>query len=225
MAVARSALIRQTDQIAMPATTAEMPPLIRRLGAGVRDVMELRALPAPVARFQWRARRLARRLDDRFSLASATRPADLAVLLELADGRRRVVELGTATAWTAISLALADPLRLLTTYDPVTQPLRERYLALAQPRARSQIELVAGPGLAGPRDRDPIELLYIDSSHEREQTIAELHAWRPALAPGALVIFDDYVHPAFPGVREAIAELGLEGELRGTLFVHRPSAS
>jgi cephalosporin hydroxylase len=63
--------------------------------------------------------------------------------------------------------------------------------------------------------------LYIDSSHEREQTMAEVRAWQPHLRVGALVLFDDYTHPDYPGVREAIEELGLEGERRGTLFVHR----
>jgi hypothetical protein len=41
------------------------------------------------------------------------------------------------------------------------------------------------------------------------------------LAPGAPIVFDDYGHPDYPGVAEAVAELGLTGELRGTLFVHR----
>jgi hypothetical protein len=40
------------------------------------------------------------------------------------------------------------------------------------------------------------------------------------LAPGAVVVFDDYLHPGYPGVREAVAELELAGEPRGTLFVH-----
>ena len=45
-------------------------------------------------------------------------------------------------------------------------------------------------------------------------------AWRPVLAPGATVAFDDYANPDYPGVREAIAELGLAGERRGAMFVH-----
>ena len=35
-----------------------------------------------------------------------------------------------------------------------------------------------------------------------------------------MIVFDDYTHPDFPGVREAVTELGLQGEQRGTLFVH-----
>jgi len=51
--------------------------------------------------------------------------------------------------------------------------------------------------------------------------VRELEAWRPALAPDAVVAFDDYDHPDYPGVREAIEQLGLPGERAGTLFVYR----
>lgn len=132
-----------------------------------------------------------------------------------------MVELGTATGWTAITLALDDPQRQVVTYDLLDRPERQRYLALVGPDVRSRITLVIGPGSSGPRDPEPIDLLYIDSSHERAETIAEVRAWRPYLQPGALVMFDDYGHPGYPGVREAIEQLGLDGESRGELFVHR----
>jgi hypothetical protein len=67
-------------------------------------------------------------------------------------------------------------------------------------------------------------MLFIDSVHEREPTLAEFAAWRPRLDPGALVVFHDYGHPRFPGVQEAVAELGLEGDVRGGMFVWRPAA-
>ena len=63
-------------------------------------------------------------------------------------------------------------------------------------------------------------MLYIDSSHERQATIEELRAWRSVLLPGAIVVLDDFTHPEFPGVREAVRELGLTGSQHGTLFVH-----
>ncbi len=46
-----------------------------------------------------------------------------------------------------------------------------------------------------------------------------MQAWHGALAPGALIVFDDYAHPDYPGVREAVADLGLRGEMAGTLYV------
>ena len=132
-----------------------------------------------------------------------------------------MVELGTATAWTAITLALDDPQRQVVTYDLLDRPERHRYLALVGTDVRSRITLVIGPGSSGPRDPGPIDLLYIDSSHEREETIAEVRAWQPHLRADALVLFDDYRHPDYPGVRDAIEQLGLDGEQRGELFVHR----
>ncbi len=191
-----------------------------RQPAELRYTLRLRVLPWRVAWFQWRARRLARRSGDHFSLTSATRAGDLAVLLELAGSRRAVAELGTGTAWTALALALDDPQREVITYDPVRRSERERYLALVDPGVRRRITFVSAPGSSGPPDGRAVDLLYIDSSHAREETLAELHAWQPALGPGALVVFDDYTHPDYPGVREAVNELGLTGTRRGTLFVH-----
>lgn len=198
----------------------DWPSALRRGLAELRYVTSLRVLPWRVAWFQWHAHRLARRSGDQFSLTSATRAGDLAVLLELAGKRRRVVELGTGTAWTALAFALDDPQREVITYDPVMRTERDRYLELVDPRVRGRITLVCAPGSSGPTDGRAIELLYIDSSHARDDTIAELHAWRAALAPGALVVFDDYTHPGYPGVREAVRELGLSGTQRGTLFVY-----
>jgi predicted O-methyltransferase YrrM len=174
-----------------------------------------------VAWFQARARRAARADDDEFSLVSATRPGDLARLLRLARGRREVVELGTGTAWTAISLALADPARRVTTFDPIIRPERQTYLQLAGPRARARVELRDEPGDRGPGGLRGVDFLFVDSSHEREDTVREFEAWRPALAPGAIVVFDDYDHPDYRGVRAAIEQLDLPGEQAGTLFVHR----
>lgn len=173
--------------------------------------------------FHLRALRVARRTGDLFSLMSVTRTTDLRVLLELAKGCSRIVELGTATGWTAITLALDDPGRSVVSYDVVGRG-PERYMELVRPDVRERIELVLAPGSTGPRDTRPVDLLYVDSSHEREQTIAEVRAWQPHLRSGALVLFDDYTNPEYPGVREAVEELELEGERRGGLFVHRHQA-
>jgi predicted O-methyltransferase YrrM len=190
--------------------------------ADARLLFSLRALPWCVARFYWRARRHARRRGDRFSVASAARPGELAQLLALADGRHAVVELGTGTAWSAIALALGDPARRVLSYDPSPRAERESYLDLAGPAARERIELRAEPDTRGPHHGDPpAELLFIDSEHERQPVLAAFAAWRHALAPGAVVVFHDYAHPDYPGVRQAVVELGLDGLQVGGLFVWR----
>jgi predicted O-methyltransferase YrrM len=154
-------------------------------------------------------------------VASPAQPANLAALLDAVRGCRRVVELGTGTAWTSISLLLADGERELVSYDQVHRSERNLYLRLVAPELRSRVDFIHAPGSLGPHNLKLIDLLYIDSSHEREDTIREVEAWRPALAPGALIVFAGFDHPAYPGVREAVDELGLQGEERGSLFVHR----
>jgi predicted O-methyltransferase YrrM len=186
----------------------------------LRYLLRLRVLPLRVARFQWRAHRLASRTDDRFSLVSATRPDDLAVLLALARDRRRVVELGTGTGWTALALALDDSMREVVTYDPIDRPDRRLYVNLVESEVLGRITFVNAAGCSGPLTDVDVDLLYVDSVHGRQETIDELRAWQRALRPGALVVFDDFTHPDFPGVREAVRELELSGTQRGTLFVH-----
>jgi predicted O-methyltransferase YrrM len=163
---------------------------------------------------------------DTFSLRSAAEPRQLAVLLRLAHGRRRVVELGTATGWTAAAFALTDPTRVVVSCDPHVQPGRDRYLRLLRSSTRARIELVHAAGAdAAAMTTHEVDLLFIDSSHERRPTIDEWRAWRPRLAPDALVVFHDCDHPDFPGIAQAIEELGLSGVRQAGMFVwHAPEA-
>jgi hypothetical protein len=197
---------------------------VRRAARGGLDdldfALRLRALPPRIALLQLRARIRARRTGDVFSLASATRPPDLARLLELAAGRRFVVELGTGSAWTTIALAAADRSREVVSFDPADRTERLRYLALVDAQTRARIELVPERGANGPRSSRPVEMLYVDSSHGLQDTLDELGAWTPALAAGAIVVLDDYRNEQYPGVAEAVQRLGLSGEPVGTMFVH-----
>jgi predicted O-methyltransferase YrrM len=182
----------------------------------------LRRLPPRVAWFNLRARRVARRTGDAFSLQSALRPAKLAELLDAAAGRRVLVELGTGTAWTTIALALADPDRTILSYDIVERD-RAPYLELVPDPVRSRITFVTAAAEDGPGDACDVELLFVDSSHERDPTLAQIAVWRPVLAPGALVVFDDYGHPDYPGVAQAVAALGATGTVRASMFLWQPA--
>jgi predicted O-methyltransferase YrrM len=177
-----------------------------------------------VIRFYLRALRAAERAGDGFSLQSATRADELAKLIDLARGRRRVVELGTGTGWTAIALALAatqEP-REVITYDPIPRPERDIYLRLVPGQVQARIRFVEQGAEEGPRPgTPPADMVFLDSSHERDETLATFRAWEPALAPGAVVAFHDYDEPAYPGVTEAVEELGLRGQVYGHLFIWR----
>ena len=184
-----------------------------------RLLLATRALPARAALFQARAMLRAARLGDDWALVSSTRPADVAELLRLANGRRRAVELGTATGWTSGALLLADGERRLSSYDPVVREHRDAYLALLPRAARQRLELIAAPGHEA-RGAD-VDLLFIDSSHDRAATVAEVRAWQPRMAAGGLVVLHDYGNPAYPGVAEAVEELGLDGHPRSGMYVWR----
>jgi predicted O-methyltransferase YrrM len=188
----------------------------------VRRAAVLLRLPPRVGAFYFRARRTAARTGDEWTLTSATKPESLALLLRLARGRRSVVEIGTGTAWTTAALALADRGRRVVSYDPVVRPERERYLDLAGTGARERIALVEAGGEAGPRAGDPApDFVFVDGSHERELTVRTVEAWAPALAEGGAIAFHDWRNPLYPGVTEAIEELGLEGQAERDVFVWR----
>ena len=194
----------------------------RVLAAARRAGTLVRLLPPRVAWFYFRARRTAARTGDEWTLRSATGPESLALILRLARGHRAVVEIGTGTAWTTAALALDDARRTVVSYDPVVRPERDRYLAIAGPSATGRIELIEAGGEAGPPPEGPApDFVFVDGSHEKELTIRTFHAWRGALAPGGAIAFHDYANELYPGVTEAIEELGLEGEAERDVFVWR----
>jgi predicted O-methyltransferase YrrM len=199
---------------------AAIGPALRAVSVA-RRIAGLRGLPPRVAWFYFRARRLAARTGDEWSLGSATKPESLALLLRLANGRRSVVEIGTGTAWTTAALALADPARRVVSFDPIVRAERERYLDLSGARAR--VELRERGGEAGPSVGDPRpDFVFVDGSHEKGLTIEAFKAWRDALAPDGAIAFHDYENELYPGVTEAIRELGLEGQVERDVFVWRP---
>jgi predicted O-methyltransferase YrrM len=158
-----------------------------------------------------------------FSVVSAIRPVELRALVVLARGRKAVFELGTGTGWSTIALALADNERRVVSYDPVVRHEREKYFGMVPPGVRERIELREEPDTSGPRQDEAVEMLFIDSSHDRESLTAAFQAWRNALTQDAIVAFHDYEHPDYPGVREAIHELELAGEQKAGIFAWRPS--
>lgn len=157
---------------------------VRVFGRDLRFLLSLRDLPWRVAVFQWRAWRLGARLGDEFGRGSSTRPEKLATVLKLAGDGRYVVELGTAQAWTAISLALACPDRQVVTYDPFERLEPHKYMGLVPEHVRRRVNVLIASGQDGPPTDQPVDLLYIDSTHERADTIRELEVWRPVLREG-----------------------------------------
>ena len=203
----------------MKMASAEAAAFARGLGARARHGRHLAELPWPVTAFYLRAWRRRAELGDDFSLAGATKPRELAPLLRAAGDAELAVEVGTGTGWTSIALALAHDQRQVVTFDVVDRPQRPQYLPLVDPSVAARIRFVHGPGEQPPEDVRDVGFLYIDAAHDRESTRAAFEAWRPRLRPGAAVAFHDFDDPAWPGVTEAILELGLAGRARHHLFV------
>jgi predicted O-methyltransferase YrrM len=181
----------------------------------------LAQLPRPVAAFWLRALRRAQAEHDTWSIDVACRPAELRVLLDTLAGAARVAEIGTAAAWTTCCLTLARPGRQVHSWDVEAHPERERYLGLLAAGDRARVHLYDRPGGLGPEDPPPVDAVFIDSSHEYAETVATFRTWEPAVAAGGMIAFHDWQDDAYPGVTEAVRDLGLRGEGRGHLFVWR----
>lgn len=59
----------------------------------------------------------------------------------------------------------------------------------------------------------PVGLLFVDGDHTKEGARRDVEVWAEHLAPGAVIAVDDYGHPDWPGVGQALDELVAEGFL------------
>jgi predicted O-methyltransferase YrrM len=189
---------------------------LARLGV---QTMALVRLPTAVRTFYVRALWVAWRTRDQYSFDVVTRPRDLRAILALAQDADHVIELGTATAWTAIALGVERAARTVTTYDPVYREQRERYLRLVPSQVRDRIHFVQAPGRTGPSSDQPVDFVFIDGSHDRSDTIMTFEVWRPSIQPGGRVVFHDYMDSSNPGVTEAVQALAITGAKVERMFV------
>lgn len=178
-----------------------------------------RRLPKDVRAFREAAAKHAISRRDTWALRGAQKASGVSHLLKVARGRTNIVELGTDSGWTTAAFVLADPDCTVTTFDIVDRPHREEYWALLSSEQRARITFEGLDGVQAADRVADVDCLFIGSSHHREPTVAEFNAWRPRLHSGALVVFENYRHPDYAGVEEAIGELGLQGTARAGHFV------
>jgi predicted O-methyltransferase YrrM len=65
-----------------------------------------------------------------------------------------------------------------------------------------------------------VGLLYVDGDHTKEGARRDIVSWAPHLVPGAVIAVDDYGHPDWPGVGQAVDELVAEGFLEPIELYH-----
>lgn len=93
-------------------------------------------------------------------------------------------------------------------------------ITLVQAFSHDVAEDWAGYKLAGIARSTVVGLLYVDGDHTKEGARRDIVSWAPHLAPGAVIAVDDYGHPDWPGVGEAVDELVAEGFLAPIEIYH-----
>jgi predicted O-methyltransferase YrrM len=66
----------------------------------------------------------------------------------------------------------------------------------------------------------PVGLLFVDGDHSKRGARLDIESWSEHLAEGARIAVDDYGHPDWPGVKEAVDELVAEGVLEPVEVFH-----
>jgi predicted O-methyltransferase YrrM len=122
--------------------------------------------------------------------------------LVMGSGIQRIVQLGTHAGYSALllgfSLRQMHAKHALFSFE-IDESLcrfarewleRAGLNSVVQVELRSSLDSVA-PQLARDYLGGAPELVFLDSSHEYRQTLDELEAWYPALAPGGLIVLHD----------------------------------
>jgi predicted O-methyltransferase YrrM len=155
---------------------------------------------------------------------------EIELLIELAAGvpcAQAVVEIGNYRGRSTVALALGarrgagaqvysiDPHAEFTgprggSFGPDDQA--HLYANITRAGVGSTIKVVslASLAVAASWSGPAVGLLFIDGDHRYQAVRADFEAWRPHLAPGAAVVFDDC---DYPDVARFVRERALAGEL------------
>lgn len=69
------------------------------------------------------------------------------------------------------------------------------------------------------------DMIFLDAMHTYEDVKADIERWYPRVLSGGLMVFHDYAHPHFPGVKQAVDErFGEQTDVDGTLMWMRKRA-
>ena len=155
---------------------------------------------------------------------------EIALLIELAAGvpaSRAIVEVGNYRGRSTVALALGalrGARAQVVSIDPHVEFVGPRgglfghedqaclYANLTRTGVGAQVSVVGldsravARGWSGPA----LGLLFLDGDHRYESVRADFEAWRPHLAPHALLAFDDC---DFPDVARLVGELEYAGHL------------
>ena len=66
-------------------------------------------------------------------------------------------------------------------------------------------------------ENESLDLVFIDGDHSYEGCKADIEAWLPKLRSGGVLAGHDYGHKRFPGVKQAVDEMGQVCEIYGDM--------
>jgi hypothetical protein len=141
---------------------------------------------------------------------------EAALLARLAEGRRRVVEVGVYEGSSAVVLCrVLAPEAELHLIDPfghhpdalrpgwgATEAATKRVVARAARRGGPQVvwHVAFSVDVAGAWRHGPADLVFIDGDHSEAGVAADWTAWAPLVSPGGIVLFHD-ARDGIPGGR------------------------
>lgn len=154
-------------------------------------------------------------------------PADQEIVeLGVFQGRTALIMAWGATQGSGAHVTGIDPWDLEgNVYDPPFTDAESRIWAEYRVRElgygeRVQLVQAFSADVAETWTGAPVGLLFVDGDHTKEGARRDIEAWAPHLAPGATIAVDDYHHPDWPGVAEAVDELVAEGFLAPVEVFH-----
>lgn len=211
--------------------------LVRSLRPGQPEERPTRPVPEP---HRGRTRNV--KPPRHFKRVRAATPED--VMVALADfasqvpADQEIIELGVFQGRTALQLAWGASLGQgahvtgidlwdspENTYGPPFTEAGSRRWAFHHVKTLGfsrRISLIHGSStdVARTYSGPPVGLLFVDADHTYAGARGDIEAWAPHLAPGATIAVDDYGHPDWPGVAEAVDALVAEGVLEPVQVFH-----
>lgn len=122
----------------------------------------------------------------------------------------RMVDLGIFTADTSEYLLSLFPKLHLTMVD--TRMTAAAIAVVSRFIGRVQFIRNTTLGAAAEVLDSSLDLIFIDAQHTYENVKEDIHEWAPKLKDGGIMGGHDLFDLAFPGVRKAVEETGLEYE-------------
>lgn len=130
-------------------------------------------------------------------------------------------EVGTGTGRTALEILLANPKLHLVEVAYYPGPDMIEGIAYCEcqrakglwkrriDRFPGRVTIIPKPSHeAAPQVPDgSLDFVFIDADHSYRECLRDIKLWTPKVRQGGLVCGDDYDHPEFPGVREAVHDV------------------